>query len=944
MPVTGSGAPYDMSPETIATWGQSDLPVDATAIFPPNHVPSGSPPSSFTGATVHYMDPEGHQVNVASPSPPGVTGASIATTETDHKGNVVRGLSPRNRLIALESPESATVSHQLDSHSVYNQAGTEQLESWGPLHQVRLENGESVQAREHTVTRYDEGEPTPPPGTPPAYLPTKETVAVVVPGKEAELEPKVTETHYWWAHRVPTESIVDPGGLNIHSVTFYNAAGQVIGTRQPKGAITETIYYSATGSGECLGKPQYANLPCRVQPAAQVNGTGRPYLPVKKFPAYNYLDEPTEVVESPKGGTGEVRKTTTTYDPAGRQVEAKTTGGGIALARTAARARTTYNELTGQPTGQEFICEEACTGFDSQATTTTYNKLGQVTKYEDADGATTETTYDAYGRPVTVKDPRGTETMHYDETSGVLTSMEVSGVGTLTATYDADGNLIERGLPNGLTAKTTYNQADEPTKLAYTKTSSCGESCTWYEETLERSAEGRIFTDSSSLTSNRYTYDHAGRLTEATETPVGGECTTRAYTYDADSNRLTKTTRSPGVGGACATSGGTTQKYEYDEADRLIGPTYDAWGRITSLPAEFAGGKTLTTEYFANEMVATQAQNGVTNTFQLDATGRQRQREQTGGVAGTEIFHYDGPSDSPSWTALGSTWSRNITGIGGELAAIQESSGTTTFKLTDLHGDVVASASSSPTATKLLATFRFDEFGEAESGSAGRFGWLGGKARRTELASGVVQMGARSYIPQLGRFLTPDPVRGGSANAYDYANQDPVNNFDLMGEACHDIHGHRDCTGKHERRELHHALVRAKRESRQLEHENHIKASTPSGYVPGVTGIAPGPGVHLESGSPNLTSLARAAVNWLEATYPLAVGGPLGSQLSKYLGNKFGTSDAVEGCAKEASEAWLSTTELRTAADGSDGEPGLVGSTAISGLYTALSCGAGALP
>jgi len=360
--------------------------------------------------------------------------------------------------------------------------------------------------------------------------------------------------------------------------------------------------------------------------------------------------------------------------------------------------------------------------------------------------------------------------------------MEVSGVGTFTATYDADGNLIERGLPNGLTAKTTFNQADEPTGLAYTKSSSCGESCTWYEESLERSIEGNIQDGTSSLVQDHYSYDKAGRLTEAQETPTEGECTSRAYRYDADSNRLTKTTRLPGVGGACATSGGATQSYSYDEADRLIGPTYDAWGRITNLPAEFAGGKALATEYFANNMVATQSQGGVTNTFQLDATGRQRQREQTGGVAGVEVFHYDGPGDSPSWTALGSTWTRNITGIGGELAAVQESSGTTTFKLTDLHGDVVASASSSPTATALLATYRFDEFGEPEgSGSAGRFGWLGGKSRRTELSSGLIQMGARSYIPSLGRFLTPDPVPGGSANPYDYADQDPVNSFDLEG-------------------------------------------------------------------------------------------------------------------------------------------------------------------
>lgn len=43
-------------------------------------------------------------------------------------------------------------------------------------------------------------------------------------------------------------------------------------------------------------------------------------------------------------------------------------------------------------------------------------------------------------------------------------------------------------------------------------------------------------------------------------------------------------------------------------------------------------------------------------------------------------------------------------------------------------------------------------------------------------------MGARVYDPYTGTFTQPDPIQGGSANAYGYTAGDPVNGSDLTGD------------------------------------------------------------------------------------------------------------------------------------------------------------------
>src|SRR5260221_11164832 len=64
--------------------------------------------------------------------------------------------------------------------------------------------------------------------------------------------------------------------------------------------------------------------------------------------------------------------------------------------------------------------------------------------------------------------------------------------------------------------------------------------------------------------------------------------------------------------------------------------------------------------------------------------------------------------------------------------------------------------------------------------------FLGGQERQTDPETSLIQMGARSYAPELGVFLSKDPVLGAigigiSVNRYPYVWDNPLALFDLYG-------------------------------------------------------------------------------------------------------------------------------------------------------------------
>ena len=311
-------------------------------------------------------------------------------------------------------------------------------------------------------------------------------------------------------------------------------------------------------------------------------------------------------------------------------------------------------------------------------------------------------------------------------------------------------------------------------KFSYIKTRNCSEikPTVWFSDSVVPGVHGEVLSQASTLASESYVYDNAGRLLETQETPVGKGCTTRLYAYDEESNRTSLTTRAPGLEGKCATEGGTIQSHVYDEANRLTdsGVEYEAFGDTTKLPAVDAGEHEIKSTYDVDGQVATQEQNKTLDSYVYDPVGRtmETSSENTETKAKSTILsHYSGTDGAPTWTSEGvEKWSRNVPGIGGSLCATEMSSSAPVLQLHDLQGNIVATAADNETETKLLSTYNSTEFGVPSEGKTPpKYAWLGagGLATETAFGTGIATQGGASYVPQVARDLqTAPPVPPGA--------------------------------------------------------------------------------------------------------------------------------------------------------------------------------------
>ncbi|MFZ5636354.1 MAG: putative Ig domain-containing protein [Pseudomonadota bacterium] len=366
---------------------------------------------------------------------------------------------------------------------------------------------------------------------------------------EADNSVRRTITNTYDGRGLLTGSNEAGGTLNRSVGTVYDAFGRA------------TTHTDARGNTVTLGYDRLG----RVLSTTANNVSGRNEVVSSTYDAFDRVATQTDALG---------RVTTYVHSDVARSVVVTTPEGVVAT--------TVSNRF-----GQTITLSQTLPDGTVAATTTTYNKDGQVDTVVDALGRTVvdhdydargllistvdgsgrrvDYSYDAVGRTLTRReDPAGlnlTTTWTYDGQGRQLTTTDPSGVRTALS-YDRKGNLIEAVLdPNGLALRTTYTWDRDGRQLSVT--------------------EG---AGTAAALTVAYAYDAFGRRVSETVSPGTLNLVT-AYVYDANDNVVRKTDAS-----------GRATRYSYDAANRMRFTVDDAGG-VSEVAYDAAGRATMVRTY-----------------------------------------------------------------------------------------------------------------------------------------------------------------------------------------------------------------------------------------------------------------------------------------------------------------------------------------------------------